>query len=117
MKFKHATINNKCVLDELSQFRVEELIILIFLLFFLVMIMVICQIFGNVSKKTCLCSCSCPCSDKLDIALKKHDEVVTSLESRNEMVVRNIDNEKTRLLRALESIAEHIVVRPSFFGT
>lgn len=113
MKFKTINNNNnKCVLDELSQFRVEELIILVFFLLFLVMIMVICQIFGNVRKK----SCSCSCSNKLDMVLKKHDEVVTSLETRNEMVVRNIDNEKTRLLRALESIAEHIVVRPSFFG-
>ena len=71
--------------------------------------MVICQIFGNIKP------CSCSCSEKLENILKEHDEVVTSLETRNEMVIRNVDNERTRLLRALESIAECVVVRPSFF--
>jgi len=107
MKFKHP-VNNKCDLSELSQFRVEELIFLVFLLLFLVIIMVICHIFGDMKK--------CSCSDKLDNFLKKQNDVVTSLETRNTMVVRNADNEKKRLLRALESIAQHIVVRPSFFG-
>ena len=53
----------------------------------------------------------CSCEHKIDNLIKKHQNVITELETRNSMVIQNVNNENTRLLRVLEAIAEYIVVK------
>lgn len=77
---------------DLSQLRIDELIILLFILISIVILSTLFNIFGN--------KCSCE---------KKVDKLITDLEARNSMVIQNVNNENTRLLRALESIATYIV--------
>ena len=77
---------------DLNQLRIDELIILLFILISLVILSTLFNIFGN--------KCSCE---------KKVDKLITDLEARNSMVIQNVNNENTRLLRALESIATYIV--------
>lgn len=107
MGHRQSMIACTCILDELSQLRIEELIVLVFLLFLLVIVVTLFHIFGDVK-------CSCSCSDRIDKLVEQQQNVVSSLETRNSMTIQNTDNENRRLLRVLESIADHIIVRPSF---
>ena len=86
---------------DLSQLRIDELIILLFILISLVIISTLFNIYGN----------QCSCEHKIDNLIKKHQNVITELETRNSMVIQNVNNENTRLLRVLEAIAEYIVVK------
>ena len=73
-----------------------------------ILIMIFFCILINLSRK-------CTCNRDTKKIIEKNNEILSSLETENLMVIQNNQNDNSRLLHVLEAIAENIIVRPSCF--
>ena len=89
---KHTT----CILDDKISQIINEIILIVFIFIVLFLIVII-----QFSKQ-------CQCAK----AIEGYKEVFSDMETKNLMIIKNNENERLRILKALESIAEH---RPTFF--
>lgn len=92
-----------CILDDPISQIINEILIIGFI-FIVLFLIVIIQFSRN-----------CPCVKTIEGT----KNIISAMETKSLMVIQNQENDKLsenkRLLKALEAIAENIIVRPTLF--